>query len=157
MGLLKLTQNAKSLSRKSDAYKLALEVLKGFQGYLIEEQQDQLNDGKESTGKPLFSIINRRGYYSEATEEIARKENPRKPKKAGEPYNLEYTGAFIDSIFFEVTARQGKFGATDPKTRKLLREFGDKLFGLSPDNLDKFLVEKFKPEFIKRWKQRLLT
>jgi hypothetical protein len=157
MGLLKLRENARSLSRRSDVYKLALEVVKSFQGYLIELQQDQLNEGKDNKGGRLRSAITGRSTYSRATEEIAKQTRPRKPKIAGQPYNFEDTGDFIDSIFFEVNKTEGKFGARDEKTDKLLREFGENLLGLTKENIEQFLLEKFKPEFIRRWKQKLLT
>ena len=56
----------------------------------------QLEDSKDSKGKLLKNKNKRfKGVYTQATEEIAKQENPKAPKKAGEPYNFLYHGDFL--------------------------------------------------------------
>lgn len=66
---------------------------------IIEENQEEitsLNKERLREGKNIDGSIV--GYYTLFTENIARKSNPRKPKRAGEPYNFEWTGSLFDSM-----------------------------------------------------------
>lgn len=82
------------------------------------------------------------GLYSRRTEEI----DPR--KKAGTPYTLNDTSAFINSIavqvgndFFTVNGN-GQKGNTN-----LFERYGDGIIGLTPDNLA-IVKEMLKDKFI---------
>lgn len=82
------------------------------------------------------------GLYSRRTEEI----DPR--KKAGTPYTLNDTSAFINSLavtvgndFFTVNGN-GQKGNTN-----LFERYGDGIIGLTPDNLA-IVKEMLKDKFI---------
>lgn len=89
------------------------------------------------------------GLYSRRTEEI----DPR--KKAGTPYTLNDTSAFINSVaiqvgndFFTVDAN-GQKGNTN-----LFDKYGDGIIGLTPDNLA-IVKEMLKDKFIEYVKEVL--
>jgi hypothetical protein len=82
------------------------------------------------------------GVYSRKTEEI----DPR--KKAGTPYTLNDTSAFINSLAVQVgndfftTNANGQKDNTD-----LFKKYGDGIIGLTPDNLT-IVKEMLKDKFI---------
>lgn len=82
-------------------------------------QDKQLGKGLN----PQDAII---GRYSKATEAFAKIERPRKPKKAGEPYNFEWTGGFFDLmyLFFEDT-KSYTLLSRDEKIKLIQKKYGD--------------------------------
>lgn len=61
---------------------------------IIQLNQIELDQGKNYLGQIV-------GKYAKSTELISKTENPRQPKKAGQPYNFEYTGALFDKMFIK--------------------------------------------------------
>ena len=65
---------------------------------IIQLNQIELDQGKNYLGQVV-------GKYAKSTELIAKSENPRQPKKAGQPYNFEYTGALFDRMFIKYNGK----------------------------------------------------
>ncbi len=101
--------------------------IKRFENLFLKAQKEQLNDGENNKGGVI-------GTYSFATEQIAKNENPRKPKNAGEAFNFEYHGDFFDGMYLDVFEDRAEFWSRDDKTKKLTVKYND-LFGLQPDRL----------------------
>lgn len=89
------------------------------------------------------------GLYSRRTEEI----DPR--KKAGTPYTLNDTSAFINSIAVQVG---NDFFTVNGDGRKsntnLFEKYGDGIIGLTPDNLA-IVKEMLKDKFIEYVRESL--
>lgn len=82
------------------------------------------------------------GLYSRRTEEI----DPR--KKAGTPYTLNDTSAFINSIAVQVGNDFFTVNGTGQKSNtNLFEKYGDGIIGLTPDNLA-IVKEMLKDKFI---------
>lgn len=82
------------------------------------------------------------GLYSRRTEEI----DPR--KKAGTPYTLNDTSAFINSIAVQVGNDFFTVNGNGQKSNtNLFERYGDGIIGLTPDNLA-IVKEMLKDKFI---------
>lgn len=132
--------------------KAALELIlfveiKRYENVFVNLNKKQLSEGEDNQGK-IF------GEYSQATEDIAKTENPRKPKIAGQPFNFEYTGGLFDGMELRVDGTQAQFWSTDGKTEKLFLKY-DGLFGLQPDNLKTVIKQVILPAFILQIRREL--
>lgn len=101
-------------------------------------REDQLNDGLNSSGTVV-------GTYSAVTAALADLSRPRKPKVAGQPYNFEWTGDFVDGLylFFEDVFSYSIF-STDEKAAFLVDKFGD-IVTLTDENNDRVNFEILIP------------
>lgn len=90
------------------------------------------------------------GYYSPVTEMI----NPK--KKAGEPYTLNDTGAFYESMYVEVLKDSIIINANPIKgDDNLFFKYGNGIIGLTNENIQKLTIE-VKKRYIKEIKKTLL-
>jgi hypothetical protein len=145
-----IAQFQQKLSRIAN--KKALELIlfveiKRYENIFVKIQKEQLSKGESNTGD-IF------GTYTEATESIARLENPRKPKIAGQPYNFEYTGGLFDDMVLDVFEDRASFFSNDSKTEELMQKYKG-LFGLQEDNLRKIIREVIAPAFILQIRKEL--
>lgn len=89
------------------------------------------------------------GLYSRRTEEI----DPR--KKAGTPYTLNDTSAFINSIAVQVGNDFFTVNGNGQKSNtNLFEKYGDGIIGLAPDNLA-IVKEMLKDKFIEYVRESL--
>ena len=89
------------------------------------------------------------GLYSRRTEEI----DPR--KKAGTPYTLNDTSAFINSIAVQVGNDFFTVNGNGQKSNtNLFERYGDGIIGLTPDNLA-IVKEMLKDKFIEYVRESL--
>lgn len=107
---------------KRDLPKQARKILIDNRDEILRILKDkQLGQGLTPSG----GII---GKYSKTTEQRANElfGKPRKPKVAGQPYNLEWTGGFFDEMymFFEDMKSYSIF-SEDGKAELLKSKFGD--------------------------------
>lgn len=91
---------------------------------------DQLeNEGVNDLGQII-------GFYSFATEKIS---NGR--KKAGDPYNLDDTGYFLQTLTVHVFKDYFLLDADGQKQNEnLFRKYGDGIIGLTDENLEKLIL-----------------
>jgi len=127
------------------ANKSVLEIIlfieiKRYENIFIRLNKEQLSKGEDNQGKKL-------GTYKKATEEIAKTQNPRQPKIAGQPFNFEYTGGLFDGFELRVFEKEAYFYSTDDKTDLLIGKYKG-LFGLQEDNLKKVISTVILPAFI---------
>lgn len=107
-------------------------------------QDEQLQKGIDSDGDIL-------GYYSEFTEFITGGR-----KQAGDPYTLEDTGAFYDSMFVIVNSDSIVIDADGVKEDDdLFIKFGENIVGLTDENIEK-IAEIIKEKYVEWLVQRLL-
>lgn len=105
---------------------------------------DQLrNKGVDSEG----NII---GYYSRATEIISQGR-----KRAGEPYTLEDTGAFYESLFI-VVLTDSLVIEGDVDKFKDQNWYTDKIIGLTDENFSK-LLDMVKAEYVRYCRELLFN
>ena len=113
------------------------EVLK----LIVDLNKEQLSEGLDSDGLLV-------GTYRARTEHIARNyqfygvDKPRKDKIEGQPYNFEWSGRFIDSIFalekdLSIVIDADVIRTKDGETVNLLDKFGEKILGLTKENFEK--------------------
>jgi len=89
------------------------------------------------------------GYYSPVTELI----NPK--KKAGEPYTLNDTGAFYESMYVQVLKDSIVINANPIKgDDNLFFKYGNGIIGLTNENIKKLTIE-IKKGYIKEIKKTL--
>ena len=108
----------------------------------INRKKQLFDNSEDANGKSLFSKRYKRGVYSEATERISEGR-----KIAGEPYNLNNTGAFYRGFHITRIGDALLFGSTAEVAGLLETDFGD-IFGLTPKNLQEFIDNKLKPHLI---------
>lgn len=91
---------------------------------ILEQQVNQQRAGISSTGKPFININTGTDEYS-----------PGYAKKKGKlkPIDLFNTGSFQREEFMDVRKDVIVFDSADKKTEKLIEQFGEEIFGLSPD------------------------
>ncbi len=71
---------------------LTATVIKENEKEIISVNQQELSQGRNFIGQIV-------GLYSKRTESLSKDSNPRRPKKAGQPYNFEDTGELFDRMF----------------------------------------------------------
>jgi len=127
----------------------------------IEELQlEQFRKGEDKENRTI-------GVYSKATELIAKKSNPRKPKIAGRPYNLEWSGDFFNktklvanntgtNLVFYLDSKSNNKN----KLFRTIKRFGlisnpeTSLFGFQTKNKDEF-TKFVKKEYLTNFKKYL--
>ena len=82
---------------------LTATVIKDNQNQIVQVNQIALDKGENYLGQTV-------GLYSKATELIA-KENPipNQPKKAGQPYNFDWSGNLLERMFITYSNAKIKF------------------------------------------------
>lgn len=135
-----LIQNLERVSNENYLVLAVFEQIKRYENLFVRKQKEQLSKGEDSLGD-LF------GTYTQATEDIAKTESPRKPKKAGQPYNFEYTGGLFDGMQLIVNKDSALFYSTDSKTPELIAKY-DGLFGLQEDNLKEIIQRAILPSLV---------
>lgn len=141
---------------KRDLPKILREILiRREQDVLKILKEEQLNKGIDSSGKVV-------GVYSPITEQISFEKqllgnSPRKPKIAGQPYNFEDTGSFLDGfdMMFEDMKSYSLF-SRDSKAEFLKEKYGD-IDTLTKQNNERVNQEILRPEMFEVFVQRLYT
>jgi hypothetical protein len=113
---------------------------------LLDIQKIRLNKGLDTSGKEI-------GTYSFATEQIAKFENPVKPKKFGEPYNFEYTGDFFKGMQLLFKGNEAVFRSKDSKEELLTSKYED-LLGYTDEDWVEFLKKDLYPAFMKSFRAK---
>lgn len=115
---------------------------------IVEENKDLVLD--MNTKDQLFE----RGINSKG-EKINPPYTPftvRQKRIKGQPTDrvtLRDEGDFHSSFYMKRSAEQIEISATDSKTEALVWQYGDEIFGLSPDNLEEISENYVKPELEK--------
>ncbi len=101
---------------------LTATVIKESEKEIIKVNQQELSQGRNFIGQTV-------GTYSKRTESISKQTNPRRPKKAGQPYNFEDTGELFDKMFLSLTGSILKIGSKGKgdKDKKLFVDQNDLL------------------------------
>ena len=146
MNFLILQKKAEKLT-SSKVKKDVWELIKTVENELAQYNRSQLYiDSKDVNKKDI-------GFYSTATELITKGK-----KKANTPFNLFDKGDFLPSIFSKVQKESIFFGATDKKLPKILKNLlTDDIFGLTEENLNKVINERFLPLILNYFNNALLN
>jgi len=138
---------------KQDVPIIASEIVeKNASDIILILQDKQLGKGLNSFGSNLSfnqGKYSGDGYYSEWTEFIANNESTRKPKKAGDAYNFQWSGSTFDSMFlktddggtFDIMTRDGK--------QRLLETLYGEIFDLTPEHNEYVNEVIIKPQLYK--------
>lgn len=120
--------------------KSLFDFIRSIGNEMIEMNKKQLNeDSMDIHGKPI-------GFYSKATEYITDG-----AKEWGTPFTAKDTGSFLDHFYISVKDGFFFFGSTDPKVVDILTSkdwLSHDLFGLTDNNLQDVINEKFLPFII---------
>lgn len=119
-------------------------------------QDNQLSLGKDSYGKYINSGGVYNGFYKRSTEDFYAKDpynRPRQPKIAGQPYNMEWTGEFFDSMNIKVDANDSRYEifSSTGKDRFLEQIYGTELTDLNQEQNDwvnKNIIEPYLASWI---------
>ena len=84
-----------------------------------------MSRGLASTGKPFINANTGKDEYSPSTA---------KKKGKLKPIDLHDKGDFQNDIFIDVRTDTFILDSADSKTDKLIKQFGEEIFGLSPDS-----------------------
>ena len=147
--IIQLQENTKSLKKRIELEKILFEEVKKFSGLIIDIQQERLSKGKDTEGNIL-------GTYTIATEGYALFGNikPVRPKKAGQPYNFEWTGGFFDGMTLAVFKSKAVFRSKGKSTKELLLKH-DNLMGLDEEGRQSALEEFLFDAFVNRVRQKM--
>ena len=109
-------------------------------------KETQLGQGLNSDGARLSfqqGKFSGNGFYTEATEAIAHNafsialgEQPRKPKRAGSPYNFEWTGTTFDTMGIDLATDGLIHIFTADGKQMFLEELYGEIFSMTPANND---------------------
>ena len=137
----------KTVRRVKDDF--ILEVIKS----IVEDNSNEIID--LNTEDQLFD----RGIGSDG-ESLGVYSNPyKKLKKAiGQPSDrvtLRLEGDFYKSFEVIIGDKQFRINATDKKTKWLINRYGEKVFGLTKDNLSLFREVVVKPELLKEIRKEI--
>ena len=161
MNLNQAIQRARSLSPEKIIRDLFLEIRR-IDAYLISLNIDQVESHQNSEGGRLENDDSAySGYYTERTEAIYNN-GPNwaggKAKVAGDPYNFDMTGAFLQGfqLYIEGGVVSIDSAGTDSNADKARFFMGyEDLFGLTDENLEKVITEKVLPFFIEYFTENL--
>lgn len=135
--LLQLSKNLQPLKSRAEIERMAFEVLKRLESYIIDLNQIQLSKGQNIFGASL-------GVYSPKTQKIAERERTREPKIAGQPYNFEWTGELFDNMFIVFTNNTADIFSRDPKAAFIEDKYRD-IFGLTQEHKTELITDKVLP------------
>lgn len=139
--IIQLQKKISTLSKRDNLEKILFEEVKRFAALIIDIQQERLSKGTDTEGNIL-------GTYSKYTENesLFGSVQPRQPKKAGQPYNFEWTGGFFDGMSLDVFTDKAVFVSKGESTQELLSKH-DNLMGLDEQGrqsaLEEFLFNAF--------------
>lgn len=106
----------------------------------IEINQSQLYDQSEDRKQRKLQD------YSDA--DYARYKQTLNPLLALGSPDLKETGAFYDAFYAEVSGQKITLNSTDFKTDRLVKKYGEDIFGLNPDNLVFYARNYVKPKIL---------
>lgn len=125
---------------RENAEDYVIEQAKPYEAELIDMNVAQMDIAVDSDGKSFLD------KYSPTTIQLK--------KVLGQPY-LTDTGDFKRKMFGNFEHDYIATGSDDEKTEKLVRKFGHKIFGLTPENVAEF-AELIKPNVQENFKNRLI-
>lgn len=147
----------KDIINRLNSYESSLEELAkkalsenlDFIMYLIKEKQ--LGEGIMSDGGSAPS-------YKAVTESWAALvgNKPRKPKVAGQPWNYEWSGEWIDSLYVKLENDGFDILARDPKTQMLESMSGGRITKLTEEHNEMINNEVIIPYLYKEFESTLL-
>ena len=111
----------------------------------IQIQAEQMYDGQRGDGREILP------RYTPFTVEIKRQRR--------QPYDrvtLRDTGDFQDAIVIDYGPDSFRYDSTDNKRARLVRKYGEQIFGLNDANLDK-LIDTIRDGFIERVQKTILN
>jgi hypothetical protein len=134
------------------------QLIRNLEKELVSLNIEQIEDHTDSFGKALDNtnkIFD--GTYSQATEEIARNENPLASKNAGDPYNFLWTGEFLKGFELRIEGNALSFNntGTGSGTKKAFFDGYKNLLGLTDENLNKVISERLLPFFLTYYRNEL--
>lgn len=91
MDILEFLNKIKKYDKNALEKIIAIEA-NNLEPEITEIQKQQLSEGKNANGEII-------GTYTPFTEFIASQSNPIKPKKAGKPYNFQWSGNLFKGLF----------------------------------------------------------
>jgi hypothetical protein len=137
-----------ALQRKTKAFDISREVTE----VILDTKEDiaELNRGQMFLGKRADGT-DITPTYADLT--IAIKESLGEPS---DRVTLRDTGAFWDSIEVDANSETFTIDATDEKTNKLVKKYGNKIFGLSKESKsEEYIPLYFFPALKNRIEQKL--
>ena len=111
--------------RKVDTQFAIEESLYNKRKDILDKQKEQQQSGISNTGKPF---INKNTGTDEYSPGYAKKKGKKKP------IDLFRTGSFQNEEFLDVRTDVIVFDSADSKTDKLIKQFGEGIFGLSDES-----------------------
>lgn len=157
MNFQEALKKAESLSPETVSKALFLEVRKIEQVLInlninqIEDSEDSFNKTLENTNK-LYT-----GVYQPYTVAKALMENPKAPKRLGEPYNFLWEGDFLSGFEVKISNETISLNSTGTGSGgKAIFFAGYKdIFGLTDESLTKVVNENLLPFFIDYFNNQL--
>ena len=141
MELLKIYQQKLSGIKKEVPQWAKEAILQNAEAIVFRLKAFQLTKGLDSLGNVV-------GTYAERTQEFAEKEDARKDKIPGSPYNFEWTGETFDNLMISSVNKSQKTYKfrTVAYKQKLLEELYGELFELTDESnewVNKNIIEPF--------------
>jgi len=141
MELLKIYQQKLSGIKKEVPQWAKEAILQNAEAIVFRLKAFQLTKGLDSLGNVV-------GTYAERTQEFAEKEDARKDKIPGSPYNFEWTGETFDNLMISSVNKSQKTYKfrTVAYKQKLLEELYGEIFDLTEENnewVNKNIIEPF--------------
>lgn len=157
MNFQQAKEKAENLS-PSKVSKALFQEIRRIEQDLINLNIEQIEESEDAFGK-LLKNKNKAytGVYQPATEEIARLENPKAPKRTGDPYNFLWEGDFLKG--FELKISNDYFSLNSTGTgaggKKAFFDGYENLFGLTDESLQRVINENLLPFFLTYFRNEL--
>lgn len=141
MTILEFQKNLKKINLIK-AYK---ECMKELEPEIIDLNLSQLEVGKDSSGSLLPE-------YANADYAAAKKAQG---SKSGNHYDLKLEGDFWEAFFGKLEGEDMRIESRDIKRDELVALTSIEIFGLTKENLNKFINDSFYPLFMDKLRKQL--
>lgn len=131
-------------SFEKDREQILMNLVKDHNNEVLQMNVDQLFSGIDADGKAISPA------YAASTIKAK--------KRKGDPYNRVTTrdeGNHHESIFSTYRSDEFELDAADPVKKYLVRKYGEKLYGLTEENIER-LTNLIKDEFFEIARKRIL-
>lgn len=129
-----------------DIDKVTRDAMEETKDFIAQENVEQMNKGINAEDVKIGR------YRNPVYAELKNLQNPL--PGYGVP-DLRLTGAFYQGIRTEISGDKVITTSNDPKTEKLIKQYGPKIFGLSDPYKREFLNDHLRPTFSEKIKEAI--
>lgn len=147
------------IASREELEKILFEQIKKYRDEALAFNKDKLSKGIDTTGGVLHGDGPYTGYYKPYTEWVSKNfdPKPRKPKRTGERYNMEWTGTLFDEMeLLFPNASEAVFHSGAETLDKLIKVGFKDILGFTDEDLKTYISTYIYPAFMLQIRKILL-